>query len=63
MSVKGQVILSGTPGIDLDWEECYWAARTHWTKSFTLHVAMEPTREMVPWVEQASRTLKRQVPC
>ncbi|CAJ1348510.1 unnamed protein product [Effrenium voratum] len=24
VSVKGQVILSGTPGIDLDWEECYW---------------------------------------
>ena len=25
VSVKGQTLLTGTPGLDLDWEECYWA--------------------------------------
>lgn len=24
VAVKGSPVLSGTPAIDLDWEECYW---------------------------------------
>ncbi|CAE7227603.1 FKBP65 [Symbiodinium sp. KB8] len=24
VSVKGETLLTGTPGLDLDWEECYW---------------------------------------
>ena len=28
VSVKGETLLTGTPGLDLDWEECYWAPGT-----------------------------------